>query len=239
MWRLPKLDDTLVTITFQPHLLSCSIITTSNHTAPFALHAYTETPLQQLELEQLKIFNPTLLQNYIINFLDIHQVRNAFITCMLNGPGIYERFIPMHTANPQLDDFLLPEKQMYTWEYRYVYPIDHGRWMFYVSGIKKDLLFQYKLLAIAGNLNITTITTQRSALLSLYKFQQGKAFRTSKLAIDMLHHHNMPEQLFCADTLGRLLYIPPRLIHQRVQATAHLLNACGLYVAERIFHETY
>jgi hypothetical protein len=202
------------------------------------LHAYQAIPLQHLELEQLKIFNPTALQHYITDFLNTHNVRDAFIACTLNGPGVYERFIPMHTATPKLDDFLLPEKQRYFWDYRYAYPIEHGRSMFYVSGIQKELLFQYKLLAIANDLNITTISTQRSALLSLYKFQQGDTFRTSKLAIDMLSHHNMPEQLFCADSLGRLLYIPPHLAHQRTQATTHLLNACGLYIAERIYHET-
>jgi len=234
MWHLPKLDDTLVTITFQPHMLSCSIIKPSSHASPLQLHAYQEIPLHNLELEQLKIFNVRALQQHISAFFTTHNTHNAYVACTLNGPGIFERFILIDKAEPTLDDFMLPNKRHYVWEYRYVYPVDHGRWMFYVVGIKKELLLQYQLFAIAAQINMTTITTPRAALLALYKFQQGSAFRTGKLAIDMLHHHNMPEELFSPDALNRILSIPTSLTHHRTQAFPQLLNACGLYIAERI-----
>lgn len=236
MWHLPKLDNRLVTIHFQPHVLSCSIITPSQNPAPYTLSAYQETSLTHFELEQLKLFNPTAIFQYIATFLRAHRAHNAYIACTLHGPGVFEQFMQTYTTQPTLDTFALPDKHKYFWDYRYAYPLDHGRWMFYVAGIKKELLLQYKLFAIRHKLNITTITTQRIALLSLYKFQNAATFRESKLAIDMLQHNNMPEELFSTDTLHRTLYIPPSLAG-RYTHPSHLLYACGLHIAERIYRE--
>lgn len=234
MWRPPRLDNKLVTITFQPQALTCSIITTSSKRAPFAVRAYQRFPLRNLELERLILFNPTKIKQNIQHFLHVHDAQNAYVSCMLNGPELFEKISSLRTATPTVDDFNLPQTNASTWQHRYLYPSDNGKWIFYIAGIPHKILLQYQLLAIAAELNLLTVTTTRMALLKLYQYQQGTAFRRAQLAIDMLQHHNMPEYLFSPDSLKRLLYTPSSLGIDNAKEAPHLLSACGLFVAERI-----
>lgn len=231
MWRLPQHDNQLVTITFQPQVMTCSLITPSQHSTPLALQAYKKITFQELELENLIVFNATKIRQHIVDFLDTCNARNAFVACSLRGPKLFERFVPMAKANPSMEDFALPEGNHMLWDYRFAYPADNGLWVFYVTGMPRSLLLQYQLLAISTQCNLLTITSERMALLKLYEYQHGNAFRRSQLAVDMVRHHNMIEYLFDSDALSRLVYIPSTLAHHRVHDAHHLLSACGLFVS--------
>lgn len=231
MWGLPQHDNQLVTITFQPQVMTCSLIKPSKHSAPLALHAYKKITFQELELESLIVFNATKIKQHIIDFLDSCNARNAFVVCSLRGPKVFERFVPTTKSQPSLEDFALSARNHMLWDYRFAYPADNGVWVFYVTGMPRTLLLQYQLLAINAQLNLLAVTSERMALLKLYEYQHGNAFRRSQLAIDMLRHHNMIEYLFDSDTLSRILYIPSTLSHHRVEDAHHLLSACGLFVS--------
>ncbi len=123
-----------------------------------------------------------------------------------------------------MEDFVIPERNHMRWDYRFAYPADNGLWVFYVTGMPRSLLLQYQLLAITTPLNLLAITSERMALLALYEYQHGNAFRRSQLAIDMLRHHNMIEYLFDGDTLSRILYVPSRLAHHRIDDAHHLIK---------------
>jgi hypothetical protein len=231
MWGSPHYDNQLVTITFQPQVMTCSLITPSKRFAPLALQAYKKITFCELELESLIVFNATKISQHITDFLDSCNARNAFVACSLRGPKLFERFVPLTKADPSMEDFAVPEGNHMLWDYRFAYPADNGLWVFYVTGMPRSLLLQYQLLAISTQCNLITLTSERMALLKLYEYQHGAAFRRSQLAIDMVRHHNMIEYLFDSDTLSRILHIPSALAHHRVHDAHHLLSACGLFVS--------
>ncbi len=74
MWGLPRHDNQLVTITFQPQVMTCSLITTSQRSAPLALQAYKKITFQELELERLVVLMRLKLDSILLIFL-IHVMR--------------------------------------------------------------------------------------------------------------------------------------------------------------------
>ncbi len=230
MWPLPQLNKNIVTITFHPQYLCCSWIIPSNKYAKLTLRAYERFPLQNLELEQLTIFNPTHIKKTITSFLQKHHLSNTCIVFGLSGPGLKEKMLTLSKASPTPDDFTLPITKDLLWDFRYLYPKENGTSIFYVYGIPQHLLFQYQLLAIAAQLNVIKITPIRMALFHAYKFFHGHAYRQGKLALDMTQYNNMIEQTFTQDSLSRLVAIPANIDKQ--QELAYVLQACGLFISE-------
>lgn len=231
MWPLPPLDNQVVTITFQPQHLCCSWITQTHGRAPLSLRAYQRFPLQQLELERLTIFNPTRIKKKIATFLHKHKLSHAFIIFGLNGPELKEKIVTLDTASPTRDDFVLPTTKDLLWDFCYLYPKGDGKFIFYVYGIPQYLLFQYQLLAITAQLNVIKITPLRMALLHMYKFIYGPAFRTGQLAQDMLRHNNIIENVFSKDMISRIVEVPVNL--EKQNELPYVLQSCSLFVSER------
>ncbi len=230
MWPLPQLNNNIVTITFHPQHLCCSWIIPSGKYAKLTLRAYERFPLQNLELEQLTIFNPTHIKKTITSFLQKHHLSNTCIVFGLTGPGLKEKMVTLSKASPTPDDFTLPITKDLLWDFRYLYPKQNGTHVFYGYGIPQHLLFQYQLLAIAAQLNVIKITPIRVALFHAYKFFHGHAYRQGKLALDMTQYNNMIEQTFTQDSLSRLVAIPASIDKQ--QELAYVLQACGLFISE-------
>jgi len=234
MWPIPVLEHELVSISFFPDALVCSWIQkTKTGTAPLVLRAYQHYPLTNLELENLIPFNPTVIKKCIISFLREHGLQNAFVTfCLCNDSGVMEKFVAMPISTPHRSDFGIAQSSNMLWEYRYLYPNDHGQYVFYVYSIPRSLILQYQLLAVAAQCNLITITTQTMALLDAYKTIFGVAFRRSQLAVDMMRYDNNVEQLISVDALRRMMSIPAGIntIDERLPIAA----ACGLMCVERI-----
>ena len=233
MWPIPALDHKLVCVLFTPEAMVCSWIEkTNNATAPLLLRAYKHYPLNNLELEHLTLFNPTVIKNYITSFLQQHNLADAFIAFIVHGPGVTEQFVAMPTSTPHRTDFgISSNSRSLLWEYRYLYPNDHGQFVFYVYSIARSLVLQYQLLAIAAQCNVITITTQTMALLSAYKNIFGPAFRRSQLAVDMMRCNNAIEELIAVDTLNRMISGTGTIVgRERLYVAA----AAGLFCSERL-----
>ncbi len=231
MWHLlPKIRNELVSIVLTPRYLACSWIKTMSGHKPFELKAYRYYNLPPTAFHHSVVFNPTRIKNYIQNFLMHHNLRDAFIALSVTGTGIVDKVTPLTIASPTKKDFKLPELENCLWDFYYLYHTQEAASAFYVSGIKHELLFQYKLLAIATNTHLVSITTQGNALLNLYSYVHGKAFRHAQLAVDMTKHNNELLSLFTPEILRRLLHINPTLPVTMEKDMAPLIKSLGVFV---------
>jgi len=236
MWPIPALEHKLVSIDFSPEALVCSWIDPSFAKATadrqLVLRAYKRFPLTNLELEDLIVFNPTVIQKYIRSFLEEHNLTDAFIAFIVHGHSVAEQFVAMPTSTPHYTDFgITNNARSVLWEYRYLYPNDHGQFVFYVYTVPRSLILQYQLLAVAAQCNLITMTTRTMTLLSAYKNIFGTAFRRSQLAVDMERCNNNIGALISIDALNRMVNFAGLCIpSERLYCAA----ASGLFCSERI-----
>src|SRR5579872_6947879 len=121
MWPIPALEHELCTISFAPDSMTCSWIqkNSDDGLAPLTLRAYQRYQLDNLELTNLTLFNPTVIKKYINSFLCEHNKKNAFIAFSLDGPAIAEQFIALPTSTPHRADFGIAHSSNFLWNYRY------------------------------------------------------------------------------------------------------------------------
>ena len=233
MWPIPALEHKLVSVSFSPDAVICSWIEkTNNGTAPLLLRAYKRYPLTNLELENLVLFNPTVIKKKISSFLQAHGLEDAFVAFILHGSNITEQFVAMPTSTPYCTEFgKFNSARSLLWEYRYLYPNDEGQFVFYLYSVPRSLILQYQLLAIAAQCNLIAMTTQTMALLSAYQNIFGVAFRRTQLAVDMMRCNNSIADLITVDTLNRMVNFGVQCApSERLYCAA----AAGLFCSERI-----
>lgn len=231
MWPIPELESQIVSVFLTQDAVSCYWIEkTERGTSPLQLRAYKRYPLNNLELANLVLFNPTVIKKYISSFLHEHNLQNAFVAFIVEGPAVVERFVAMPTSTPHKSDFNIPKNASNAvWEYRYMYPNHNGQFVFYVCMVPRLLILQCQLLAIALQCNLITITTQTMALLSAYQNIFGIAFRRSQLAVDMMRHNNNIGDIITMDALRRMVSgLPVNILVKEGAAAA------GLFSSERI-----
>lgn len=245
MWPLPKIRNEWVSISYTPQEIICSWIRRAQQKpAPYELAAYQRIPLNNLELTSLIPHNTTLLTKSIRSFLKTHTLEHAYISCSLSGPILFEEIMDMPTASPNPSDFsshlrtdtTYPALKKMNWDYQYLYPKDETHYSFYVCGLQRHHLFQYQLLAIAADMNMVVMTSEKLALLRLYKQIYGIAFRNSQLARDMITHDNNIAHFFTPDIIQRTLYIAPGLQHATTDG-AHLSTLLGLFLVGLDTHD--
>jgi hypothetical protein len=225
MWPIPSLEHEVVSIAFSPNAIVCSWTQSeSSGTAHLILRAYKRYPLTNLELYNLIPFNPTRIKKYITSFLHEHNLQNAFITFCLDG--VAEKCVVLPTSTPHRADFDIKNVSSMQWEYRYLYPNYDGQHVFYLYAVPRSLILQYKLLAIAAQCNLITMTTQTVALLDAYKNIFGTAFRKSQLAVDMMRHDNIIADLISVDAVRRMIVIPAGINIDKEKN--FIAAACGL-----------
>ncbi|HEX4068691.1 MAG TPA: hypothetical protein VHX42_01210 [Candidatus Babeliales bacterium] len=240
MWPMPTLAHKFVAIFFTPDLLTCVWIDSSARPEcpagvyrRVAVRAFKSYPLHNGELENLTLFNPTIIKKYIISFLCEHNLQDAFVAFVLHGSAVQEQFVAMPSSTPHRADFMISNSAHVMWEYRYVYQNDHGQFVFYVYSVPRSVLLQYKLLAIAAQCNLITMTTQTMALLSAYQHMFGSAFRRSQLAVDMMRCNNNISDLITVDAVRRMVNMDGLNLHA---LSAELLTkvggAAGLFCSE-------
>lgn len=231
MWPIPTLDNDVVSVFFsQNNLVCCWIEKAQEKVAPLILRAYKRYPLDNLELHKLILFNLTIIKQHIVSFLKEHGIQNAFITFCLDGSGVEEKFVAMPTSTPHRSDFGIAQSSTIQWEYRYLYPNDHGQYVFYVYVVPRSLILQYQLLAIATYCNLIVITTKHMALLSSYKNIFGTAFRRSQLAVDMMSCNNNIDDLISIDAIRRMVKVPS--VINILEERPFIAVACGLFGVE-------
>lgn len=229
MWPIPPLENELITISFSPSNLVLSHIQKTDSTStPYTLRAYKQVTLDNLELENLVLYNPSKIKEIVSEFLTVHQKTNSFIAFSLQGPAITEKLVHSPSSTFNANNFNTQDRGYVERGYHYMYPHDHGTFVFYTYSVPQSLLLQYKLFAITTRLNLVTITTQRMALLNMYKYIFGPAFRSTQLAVDMHLHNNMIERLITRDGLRRILKIEP--VISSTHDLLPLATACGLFI---------
>lgn len=233
MWPFSKKTDEFVSILFSAKHITFCWIQQLEKSSSLYLRAYEHIPLTNLELDQLVINNPTAIDHHIHHFVETHRLHNAYFLFGLSGSQCTEKLIPLHTATPNSTQLLIPQSTNSQWDYRYLYPMEHGQYMFYASGIPKTVLFGYQLLALRNALNLLKITPRTISMYQLYKHLYGTSFRHSQLGVHMQHHNNSIEQFFTPDIIARILYIPSTHGITAKSALPILAQACGLFVSER------
>ncbi|HZW60631.1 MAG TPA: hypothetical protein VFF04_00215 [Candidatus Babeliales bacterium] len=235
MWPLPSIKSELVTISLTPDAISFSWMKASKKYGNVELQAYRNIPLTSFEYAHAIVFNPTLLKKYISQFLSEHKLTHAFVAISIAGPSITESIVEVSKLSPEPADFPFPKLKKLLWDYRYLYP-DDNRFAFYVCGISRQLLAQYQLLSLSIPINLIAITTQRIALLQVYRQQYGAAFRHAQLARDIQLHNNDVHSLFSQDTIRRHLHIKPSLMINLQEQQSALLVSFGLFLMGKEMH---
>jgi len=184
--------------------------------APFIIKAYEKKALDAPNSPDC-LFNPTAMGTTIAQFIKTHipnqPLKHTILSCAFTPVLITERLVKLNHATPSPADFPRHHSshaiaQNAAWDYHYLYPTDTHEYVFYTCGIAQPLLLQYKLLAIKHKLDLYITTSQTAALLQLYRYTHGAAFRSSQLGIDMQRAHNNPELLFSDELVRRVISIP-------------------------------
>jgi hypothetical protein len=163
MWFDKQQIKEFVALAFKPQYLAYAHIkkNVDHNVAHYAMENYTHIPLTNLELEHQIIFNPTALSKQLDALLHIHKNIYTEIRISLEGPSIVEKIIERNiTAEKDCSE----QFKHLVWHDTPLSP-SHS----YLCGIRRELLFQYQLLAIANNFEITCITTSTMSLLNCYQ----------------------------------------------------------------------
>jgi hypothetical protein len=234
MWPMPALAHKFVSITFSSDAVTCCWLSSSakasaDREKQLVLRAYKKYPLDNLELTNLILFNPTVIKQHITSFLSEHDLSDAFVAFALHGPAVHEEFVTLPTSTPRRSDFTVSNSANMLWEYRYIYPNDDGQFVFYVYSVPRFVVLQYELLAVAAQCNVITMTTQTMALLSAYQYTFGSAFRRSQLAIDMMECNNNIGDIITMDAVRRMVNMGAVRPLDKISVA----TAAGLFCSER------
>lgn len=224
--HVKKKNDGALTLLCSPrYLIACHI---SPHNTRLQLHSFTKIPLEHLEFEKLIVFNPTRIALLIENLIKSLNLAHLPLFVGLYGPTIKNSFANLPTAHPTIQQLPISHTPHWQWEYAYLYPHDHS-YYFYICGIPRELIFQCQLLALKYNWKLNYLTSERMALLQLYKYLFGHAFRPTQLGIHMQQKNNNVDALFSRDDLSRIITIPSHISVNEYDI-GNLLTSCGLFI---------
>lgn len=205
MWPLPTLQNELVTIIVDSsHIYLGVIKANASRNTPFVLHAYRVISIQNAALDTY-IYNISFVEKQIKAFIANYNLENAFFTLCITGSKIEERLVRLKKTTPSYADFIHLGLQKFVWDFTYLYTSEQEESVFAVSGIQRELLFQYQFLALKLGINLVTITTPMHPLLHLYRYVQGGAFRQAKLGVDMQAHNHQLESYFTHTMYNRIV----------------------------------
>ena len=166
MWFHKKTVNDIVALSFNPQYLAYAHIKKTGHQVPYAMVSYKQIPLLDLELEKQIIFNPTQIGKHLHCLLCDQGLCNADIRISIAGPTIFEAIL--NDPETSIDQMYGTQLKNLVWQDMPIFQQSQSKKPIYICGISRELLFQYKLLAIKHSCNITCITTSNSALLSSY-----------------------------------------------------------------------
>lgn len=146
-----------VCIAARENRLTCAIFQVQNNKRPeLSLHAFKELSFNNFELEHLIVFNPTRIGSSITAFMTEHKIKNKDIFMSIDLPAISE------TLTQLSDDKPSKEFEKLVWQSIPIEESDPS--MHYRCGIRREILFQYQLLAARFGLNLACLTTRTAAL---------------------------------------------------------------------------
>jgi len=201
MWPWGQKKNNFVSISLSPQNISCCLARQSKRGGKITIKAYERTNFASLEFEKSIVFNPTNISHHIKKFIKKYDIEKPKVAFSVSGPNIFEKTVTLSKSAPKKTDFTFPELKNINWNHTYLCPSTKGGFHFYVHGMAKETLFQYRLLAIKSGLKPHAITTKTNAYLQLYKYVKGKKFTQNQLAIDLSENHYDMQSLLPIKTL--------------------------------------
>jgi len=230
MWPIHPIRNEHIALTLSPSALVCSWWGDIHAQQP-ELKAYQRIPLAHGEYSNGLIYNPTKLKHHIDTFLHTNKLHNSFVHVAFNSPQCIEKIITLPHSSPTTHDFQLPELKKCAWNYQYLYPTEN-QFAFYVCGLPRELLAQYKLLALSTPLNMIMLTTGHIALFTVYKQLFTSSFRQSQLANDMIKHNHSLHSYFSPEMMHRMTNINRNVVINMKQEFPYVAQSLGLILAQ-------
>lgn len=198
MWPAPPIREDVVSVIINAHHLHCGWLQHDEKKGLYlsAFDSYAHEHATHLSIHR-----------HLEQFINTYQLTNSFLTIALSSPLIYQEFVCLSKASPLLADFQMKQLHPLLWDYQYLHALDDGNHLFYLKGIKKSAFFEYHLLAHICQLKLITLTSTYAAQLAAYAQLHGKAFRQSKLSLDLAKHTYNIAACFDRDALARMLHI--------------------------------
>ena len=236
MWPLPRYKKEYVTINFSPTFVECCWFQEGKKQGhPMCLKAWDKVFLHESQLENLTLFNQSFISQFIQQFIKKYNLSHSYAFFSLTGPAVVEEYCSFITSTPTNDDFFIKDKNKVWWDSFYLYPTVDGKFIFYVTSLKRELVFQYKLLACINNLNLVTLIPRNAALFNLYKMVKGEGFSRSQLSLDMQNNNNQIYEVVADMNLNSFIEIDTRGMesHQNEDEKLDINSALALFIAGR------
>lgn len=198
MWPLPPLRNDIISVIVGPTHLYCGWL---------HLDAKKELCLSAFARYELESATHIALYHHLANFIKQYQLTNSFISIALCPPIIYQDMISLSNASPYPRDFDTKKLHQLIWDYQYLYTLDDGNHLFYVKGIQKPHYFEYQLLAQKSDLKLIALTSMYAVHLKAYEQWQGKAFRNTKLSVDLAKCKYQIAKCLDRDAIARMIRI--------------------------------
>lgn len=164
MWLPEQQLNSIIALSFKPQGIGIAYIQETGAQVPYSMKSFIYSPCDDMELERQIIFNPTRIGNYLQALINKIPSYDIEVRMSLEGPSVFERFVDKESFE---DKNLRNSLNTMVWDSVLLSDQSASGYMHYVCGITRELLFQYKLLALRNNLNVSCITTHMMALLQL------------------------------------------------------------------------
>lgn len=159
--------------------------------------------LQQLALNQINqsiIFNLTHLSDIIAEFLQVHKLKNPYVCLAFAQNHIWDD-CRWYSIDEPIHNHSIAKTVV--WNYTPVYNnYDEQKHLFYLFGLRREILFQYQLLALKVPFYCCTITAKNRALLYLLNFLNHP------LSVDTLAQITTTQELseYCSNVCNEYQY---------------------------------
>lgn len=225
MWPLPRTRTDLVCVCLTPTAVACSWFARTRVPNRYELKAYERTPLEHTQHS----FNPAHLHTHIQQFINKHNLHDAFLACSITASQHTASLITLPTPVARPIDFNAHTNKKLVWDYTYLFQQDQSKHVYYLCGMHREQLLRYQLLAIKLGLQATTFITPFMAHLQVYRSLYGAAFRRAQFAQDMQALNNNISAWFTADKLRRTLRMPSQI--EIKTELPFLTTTLGLFLA--------
>jgi hypothetical protein len=162
MWLSKQRLNSIVALSFKPQGIGAAYIQETGSQVSYSMKNFMYFPCNDMELERQIIFNPTRIGNYLRTLMGKMPVSHTEVRMSLEGPSIFEQLVDKESFE---DKIFSNSLNTMVWDSVLLGNQGAAQDMHYVCGITRELLFQYKLLALRYKLNVSCITTRTIALL--------------------------------------------------------------------------
>ena len=229
-WELLRTRHEIISAAISPQRLTLSWIQEDKATGTIEIKSYKNLLLKNLEFEKSIVFNPTKISSFLKNFAKENSIKNATFAISICGPTIFEKILTLSTSTPEKKDLNLKELKNLKWDYTYLGPSVKNGFEFYICGMKREILFQYKLLGIKSGIKPVVITTAKTAQIEFYKYLKGENFRQNQLVIDLQNSNYNIQSIFTPETIAKKIELNQNIEAEIKEDYPLLATNIGLFL---------